>query len=491
MRTYMIYLLLTGKRLLRQLPYFLAGLAVMVLLIGMAAFSASKVLYGETSLKKIEVGVVLPEDDALSEKITKMIASLDSVESLCDFSYLEHDEAFQKMKSGELQAVFEVPSGMARGILDGTNQPATIWFPDERGLEGAVFRELAESGSSMLGTSQAAIYAANECLNIQGVPEQISVSEQDLNRIFLKYAMNREALFRKKTVSAAGNVSTAVFYGISGIVFLMILTGIPAAPFLAPQTEALEQGLRRIGIRRWYPLFCKCLCMTLLLMAVTAGGYGWAVQKGYALAGREELAAWGLTCAAVSAWILLFYEVCRSSAAAILTLFAVNVVFLFLAGGIIPVRLSAGAGSESRKYDGDGALDGWNPLYCFGRGGRGGSGAVETGCGGIGMLCTGACRRKKEGLTDAEAGVVVLYVWNDAAAGLFTARCSSCFFLSFHWEWACSIRWKNGIPGGSRWRSVRERMHGIRRLKKDWNRKRAVHFSFIRAGRRKRQRRRL
>ena len=330
MRTYMIYLLLTGKRLLRQLPYFLAGLAVMVLLVGMAAFSASKVLYGETSLKKIEVGVVLPEDDALSEKITKMIASLDSVESLCGFSYLEHDEAFQKMKSGELQAVFEVPSGMARGILDGTNQPATIWFPDESGLEGTVFRELAESGSSMLGTSQAAIYAANECLNIQGVPEQIPVSEQDLNRIFLKYAMNREALFRKKTVSAAGDVSTAVFYGISGIVFLMILTGIPAAPFLAPQTEALEQGLRRIGIRRWYPLFCKCLCMTLLLMAVTAGSYGWAVQKGYALAGR------GLTCAAVSAWILLFYEVCRSSAAAILTLFAVNVVFLFLAGGIIP-----------------------------------------------------------------------------------------------------------------------------------------------------------
>ena len=33
------------------------------------------------------------------------------------------------------------------------------------------------------------------------------------------------------------------------------------------------------------------------------------------------------------------------------------------------------------------------------------------------VLCTGACRRKKEGLTDAEAGVVVLYVWNDAAAG--------------------------------------------------------------------------
>lgn len=417
MRTYMIYLLLTGKRLLRQLPYFLAGLAVMVLLVGMAAFSASKVLYGETSLKKIEVGVVLPEDDALSEKITKMIASLDSVESLCDFSYLEHDEAFQKMKSGELQAVFEVPSGMARGILDGTNQPATIWFPDESGLEGAVFRELAESGSSMLGTSQAAIYAADEYLNLQGVPEQISVSEQDLNRIFLKYAMNREALFRKKTVSAAGNVSTAVFYGISGIVFLMILTGIPAAPFLAPQTEALEQGLRRIGIRRWYPLFCKCLCMTLLLMAVTAGGYGWAVKKGYALAGREELAAWGLTCAAVSAWILLFYEVCRSSAAAILTLFAVNVVFLFLAGGIIP---SVFLPELVQKVGNMTVTALWmDGIRFIASGGETGAVPVLWKLAAAALACfaLALAARKKEGLTDAEAGVVVLYVWNDAAAG--------------------------------------------------------------------------
>ena len=90
-----------GASLLKIVKFgAISGTELGVLLVGMAAFSASKVLYGETSLKKIEVGVVLPEDDALSEKITKMIASLDSVESLCDFSYLEHDEAFQKMKSG-------------------------------------------------------------------------------------------------------------------------------------------------------------------------------------------------------------------------------------------------------------------------------------------------------------------------------------------------------------------------------------------------------
>ena len=36
--------------------------------------------------------------------------------------------------------------------------------------------------------------------------------------------------------------------------------------------------------------------------------------------------------------------------------------------------------------------------------------------------------------------------------------------------------------GGSRWRSAREWMRGIRRLQKDWNRKRAVHFFFYPCG---------
>lgn len=98
--------------------------------------------------------------------------------------------------------------------------------------------------------------------------------------------MNREAL-SEENGQRCRNVSTAVFYGISGIVFDDSYRN-PAAPFLAPQTGA-GTGLRPNRDRRWYPLFCKCLYAVLLLMAVTAGGW----SEGYALAGREELAAWG------------------------------------------------------------------------------------------------------------------------------------------------------------------------------------------------------
>ncbi|MFQ8843298.1 MAG: hypothetical protein ACLR8P_22985 [Clostridium fessum] len=114
-----------------------------------------------------------------------MIASLDSVESLCDFSYLEHDEAFQKMKKRGASSGFRgaVRHGARAFWTVRTSQPRS-GFRMRAGWKAPFSGSWQSRASSMLGTSQAAIYAANECLNIHRVPEQIPVSEQDLNRIF-------------------------------------------------------------------------------------------------------------------------------------------------------------------------------------------------------------------------------------------------------------------------------------------------------------------
>mgnify|MGYP007103991131 CR=1 FL=1 len=62
---------------------------MLVLLAGTIAFSASKMLYGDKALGKIIVGVVVPENDRLSEMAMNMVASLDSVGSLCEFTYTD------------------------------------------------------------------------------------------------------------------------------------------------------------------------------------------------------------------------------------------------------------------------------------------------------------------------------------------------------------------------------------------------------------------
>ena len=61
MRTFLTYFELELKRTLKSIPYFLAGAIVLVLLAGTIAFSASKMLYGEQAVGKINVGVVMPE----------------------------------------------------------------------------------------------------------------------------------------------------------------------------------------------------------------------------------------------------------------------------------------------------------------------------------------------------------------------------------------------------------------------------------------------
>ena len=54
------------------------------------------------------------------------------------------------MRQGKLYALMLLPEGLLRGIMDGTNTPVTIVFPENAGLEAAVFRELADAGTQIL-----------------------------------------------------------------------------------------------------------------------------------------------------------------------------------------------------------------------------------------------------------------------------------------------------------------------------------------------------
>ena len=103
---------------------------MLVLLAGTIAFSASKMLYGDKALGKIIVGVVVPENDRLSEMAMNMVASLDSVGSLCEFTYTDKEEGTKLLGRGEIFALMELPPGLLEGSIDGSNIPVTITFPD-------------------------------------------------------------------------------------------------------------------------------------------------------------------------------------------------------------------------------------------------------------------------------------------------------------------------------------------------------------------------
>ena len=50
MRTFLVYLKLELKRALKSAPYFLAGTAVLAVLVGLIAFAAGRVLYSDRAV---------------------------------------------------------------------------------------------------------------------------------------------------------------------------------------------------------------------------------------------------------------------------------------------------------------------------------------------------------------------------------------------------------------------------------------------------------
>lgn len=388
MSIHRIFWKLEIKRALGRLPQLLAGVVVLLFLAGTTALFASRALYGEQASGRIPVGVVLPEEELLAKKALSMIASLDSVNSLCDFLYLDRAGAMEGLKAGELSAVMDVPEGLVRGIMEGTNVPIRIIFPQEAGVESRIFQELTDAGAGTLSAAQAGIYAGNQLCRTYGLESRIPLLEADLNRIFLSYSLPREDYFRHSLVNATGDLTTAAFYAASAYVLVLLLGAVPVSGYLLPSPVVLARKLRMAGVGSLSQVLARTAGLGVLFLAgslelflaVAALGVwgslagGWSSQSGAGTGGSRagagggraggwsgqsgaggwnllsEAAPWDsladklllaaalvLVCLAAAALVVLVYRLAGNLLGGILLLFLLATAQHFLAGGYLPL----------------------------------------------------------------------------------------------------------------------------------------------------------
>lgn len=333
----LVYLKLELKRACKKLPHIIAGAIVLILLAGTVAFLASKMLYGEQASGRITVGVVLPEGDALAKKVMEMAGSLESVKSICDFEYMGREESLEKLKSGQIYAVMEVPEGFVQDIINGTNTPVRIILTAAPGLESRIFKELTDAWAKTLGASQAGIYAGDDFCVLEGMTDSIPRLEADLNKIFLGYSLPRMDYFKNVHVTATGDVDTVHFYGISAAVLFLILCAIPVSSYLAPAGLAMRQKLALIGIGNPTVIGVRILGLGLLMAAVAlpalaaAGGFGWLTWS------LPAALAIGAVCLAASSMVVFLYQAAGSLMGGVMLLFLAAVIMHFLSGGFLPL----------------------------------------------------------------------------------------------------------------------------------------------------------
>ncbi len=353
-----VYVGLELKRAFRRIPQMLLGAAALFVLMGAAALLAGRALYGESALGRIQVGVVL-EEDRLAKQAMSMISSLESVKSICDFSYMEEAEGEKRLRAGDLDALMKLPSGFVEDIISGVNTPVTVVFPKESGPESRVFKELTDAGAGTLSAAQAGIYAGDELLAFYGMTDSVSVLERDLNRLFLEYSLPRMDYFKKAKVSATGDVDIITFYGISGFVLCLLFGAIPASGYLTPKSRIMKQKLTLGGMGPLVRVLAAVLGLSFLLLAVAV--------PAAVLAFRLDMAAFGIPAAgsmllvllSAAAFCVCLFWLAGSLLSGVMALFFVTVINHFLSGGFLPcVFLPEGIRSLGRVLPSGILMDG-------------------------------------------------------------------------------------------------------------------------------------
>ena len=324
------------KRAWKRMPFVAAGAVVLMLMLGSVAQTAGTIMRGEEALGRISIGVVLPEKDPMAEIAVRMLGSLDSVDSLCDFYYMEEEEANKALEQGEILGIMWVPEGMVQGIMNGTNPPVSIYLP-QKGLESVVFKELTMAGARTLSAAQAGIYAGDQLLRQTGQEEKILELESELNQIYMAYSLPRIHYFKREQVSASGEVSPFVFYGISAFVLVLLLGIIPASGYLTGESKALDQKLGILGIGPLWISFARVVSLGSLLVVLGLLFGGVFVRAGYLGASWVAFVCLVFMCLAAASMALFFFECAGTLMGGVMLLSAASMVLLFLSGGMIPL----------------------------------------------------------------------------------------------------------------------------------------------------------
>lgn len=347
MKRYSKLISLEWKRALKVLPLMLAETLILCVFLGMFLILCQKLFFADTFLQRIPIGLVMEEENSMTELALSYLEGMESTSSACEFRKMSQEEGRRALERGEIAALMVLPEEMMEAILDSRNYPVKVYFPRNSSLGALLIKELTDAGAGMLSVAQAEVYAAYDMNLSLGNPEELSKLEKDINLFNMKFAMARERLIRTRTLQISEEIPLLTHYLASGITLLLMLWGIACGRFLKGDNQAFGRQLLRAGIRRWQWMFAK-LSGTLLVLGIGTvcifgllaalrpklGMLGMpGIEAGFTAAGLPGLAIM-LLC--IAALLLFCYQAAPGRSSAMILIFIITLVLIFVSGGFIP-----------------------------------------------------------------------------------------------------------------------------------------------------------
>lgn len=357
------YLAFTLKRCFGRLGKLLCGLALLGIICATAIYGLSFVNQKNdtAAASHFNVVFVMPKNAGLHYSLALgMVSNMESLSSMVTIKQTtSENEAKAMLDSGEVKAAVIIPEGMIHTIMSGTNDlPARIIYPGEPSIETVIFRQIVDSLSQMVASSQTGVYALYEIYNdFDATEKQQDKANTQLNDLYINSVLERNALFQivgndskennllDEEVSSDTTPATdfvLVGYLCSGLALLFLLSGINLCFFFVTPNRAVLPALSRLGLSDSFCLladfFAAVICQWLIfsigcLLIGTIGSSAHIVPA--FLIGRTLVSCF--VCAFFSCALELFIcRICHGKQACMITTFAVSLLVMYASGCLIP-----------------------------------------------------------------------------------------------------------------------------------------------------------
>ena len=342
MKTWIAFFIVECKRTWKTLLKSIGSFCICLLLTAALVVAFSVIMQNAQVFQKVNIGIAIPEGEGISRLATQYISSMDSVRSVCNFYYLDEQEAVEQLKQGTLQAVVVLPEGFYHDVQVGINPPAQIYFPKDAAQNTQVFEELVTAGVSFLQTAEAGVYAALDTASYYGIELQGAGLGDTIAYLFANQMLKRDRVYSAKMLSSLGNLSVVEYYYAAGFVILLMMCGIQFGFLYGKRKSSVGDKLKIQGVGRIRQSVVKVLVMTMFLYVTGLlyyfagiGFAGWTKTYFVFYQGKTWYVLL-LLCFGIAIYFHVLYELAGSSSQAAVFVFAVNIITIIGTGVLIP-----------------------------------------------------------------------------------------------------------------------------------------------------------
>lgn len=336
------YFLLEYKKCWKAVVKSAFGMIFIFLFISIGVLVVSAGIQKEQLLPKLKVAIVVSEDERILNMALRFAESLDSVESICEFYYMDEEKARNGLKTEELQAVIILPVNFYEDIDNGLNTPAEIIVSKQNPVNSAVFSELLKAGISYLQIAEAGVYAALDAARDGTVQIQQSQIGNFLAEYYMRTLFDRMDIYEKKIISPFGEMDNAQYIVLTILLLLLLSTGSIFAVLYEQKEKAVEYKLKSYGVNGVILMLMKifiianCLCLLWGLCYAGSCMFSFAREWNILWWNTENLLWAYLLCVSIAAFFHMVYVWSdRAEHGAMLLLF-LSIGMVLCSGMIVP-----------------------------------------------------------------------------------------------------------------------------------------------------------